>query len=75
MIQFFKKPVVTNCSCKGCNTGVIKVVCMPPWVYERVMELPMPMPIPKPASICDKDIDVEYTSFADARILPFANKH
>ena len=57
MIRFFKEPVVKNCSCKGCSTGVIKVVRMPPWVYERVMSLPMPMPIPKPAGIGDKDTD------------------
>ena len=66
MIQFFKEPVVNNCSCKGCNNGVIKVVRMPTWVYENVMALPMPMPVPKLVGIGDKETDFQYMSFADA---------
>ena len=57
MIQFLKEPLVHNCSCKGCNDGLIKVVRMPPWVYERVMSLSLPMPIPKHAGIDDKNTD------------------
>ena len=75
MIQFFKEPVVKNCSCKGCCDGLIKPVRMPRQVYDSVMEFNMQMPIPKPISPFEKDSDVEYMSFADARKLPFTNEH
>ncbi len=74
MIQFFKEPLVQNCSCNGCNNRVIKPVRMPRSVYEKVMEFPMPMPILKPIGLLDKASDVQYLSFADAKKLPFTNE-
>ncbi len=53
---------------------MIKDLRMSRWVNERVMELFVPMPILKHHIKGDKDIDVEYMSFADAHILPFTNK-
>ncbi len=29
MILFFKEPLVSNCTCEGCNNGLIKPVRMP----------------------------------------------
>ena len=75
MIQFLKEPLVENCSCKGCRNGVITDLRMPRCVYDKIIQYPMPMHIPKPIVIGDKDIDVEYMSFVDARLLPFTNKH
>jgi hypothetical protein len=75
MIQFFKEPVNKNCTCKGCITGIIKLVRMSRAVYDKVMELPMPMPILKPAEILYKEADLHYLSFADAQKLPFNNKY
>jgi len=48
MIQFFKEPLVENCSCNGCNNRIIKPFRMPRSVYEKVVEFPMFMPILKP---------------------------
>jgi hypothetical protein len=39
------------------------------------MKFLMPMPILKTIGVLNNDTDVEYTSFADAQKLPFANKH
>jgi hypothetical protein len=75
IIHLFKEPSVESCSCKGCRNGVIKDLHMTCCVYDNVMYYPMPMPIPKPIRIGDRESNVEYTSFADARILPFTNKH
>ena len=75
MIQFFKEPVNKNCTCKGCTTGIIKLVRMPRVVYDKVMELPMPMPILKQAELLDKEADLYYLSFAHAQKLPFTNKN
>ena len=33
MIQLFKEPVNKNCTCKGCTTGIIKLVRMTREVY------------------------------------------
>jgi hypothetical protein len=73
--QFFKEPVNKNCTCKGCTTGILKLVRMPRVVYDKVMELPMPMPILKPAELLDKEAYLHYLSFAHAQKLPFTNKY
>ncbi len=38
MIQFFKEPLVENCTCIGCSNGLFKHVRMPRQVYEEVMK-------------------------------------
>ena len=75
MIQFFKEPLVSNCTCEGCNKGLFKPVRMPRTIYDNVMKFPMPMPIPKPASLSEITTDLHYLSFSDAQLLPFTNEH
>ena len=75
IIQFFKEPLIENCSCKGCKDGIIKGVRMPRTVYDKVMELPMPMPIITPSELWDKSTDLEYLCFAEAQKLPITNKY
>jgi hypothetical protein len=48
---------------------------MPPSVNQQVMDLPIPMSILKPIQIEDTSDDLEYTSFVDAKLLFFSDKH
>jgi hypothetical protein len=46
---------------------------MPPSAYNRVKDFPMPMLIQKPLVL--DDIDLHYTTFAEAQVLPFTDEH
>ncbi len=75
MIQFFKQPLIENCDCKACSDCLFNDVRMSPSVFKQIMDFTMPMPIPKPIKIWDTSDDLEYMSFADAKLLPFTDKH
>jgi len=60
MIQFFKEPIIKDCSCKACMHRLIKPVGMRgKFTRDKVMDRHMPMPIPKPIGVGDNKINVE----------------